>query len=160
MENKSLSQFPLAIKVLCACYILSNLLSYGVALLQVYDRSHYDMDKTITYYRGDEDPDSMMLPQSFTSILSITHVHSFSQPVMLVLLGGIFVFTKKSQKAKSTLIILAFLGLLLSNATPWLIRYAAGGFVYLYPISQTMVAAGILSMSYFSLKEIFGCARS
>ena len=47
----SLSRWPGPFKVLATCLILALLTGYGVSLLQVFDRSHFDMMKTVAYYR-------------------------------------------------------------------------------------------------------------
>jgi hypothetical protein len=161
MENRTLAFFPRSLKTLCICYILTILLGYGVSLLKVYDHSNgFNLSETATRYRGDPDPDAMMPPQSYASLLSVAHVHSFSQPFMLALLGLIFVFSTHSQGLKSALILSAFVGSFISNLTPWLIRYLSAEAVYLYPLSQIMVAVGLLGMAFLSLKQLACRARS
>ncbi len=158
MANKSLlAGWPLARKIGATCFIVTLLLGYLIAVLQIYDRSHFDMQKTVQYYRGEEskDPNSIFMPQSFTSMLSVSHVHTLSQPLMFGLLALIFSFSILSEKTKAVFIILGFSGSVLSNLAPWLIRYVAGGNVTLLPISQTMMMLSLMVMGIISIKEMW-----
>lgn len=161
MENETplqLKKFGPALKAWATCLIVTLMLGYGVALIKVYDHSQLDLKKVVAIYRGDElqsDPDSMVVPQSFASVLSVTHVHSMTQPFLFGLLGFVFCFSSMDEKKKATLITIGFAGTVISNCSPWLIKYLAGGFVYLLPLSQLMVAISLLSMSGISLKEMW-----
>lgn len=151
-----MNQFSLSKRTLATGIIITLLLGYLVSLLQVYDRSHFNMSDTARYYRGDDQgEDSLNPPKSFSTLLSVAHVHSFSQPFIFAMIGFIFSFSSYSEKTKSYFITLGFLGTILSNLTPWLIRYVAGNFVYLFPLSQTMVAVSLLTMSFTSLKQLW-----
>lgn len=159
MESPSLprlSQFSRPAKILCTGYLITLLIGYGVALLQVYDRSHFDMGHAVSYYRGDDlGEESVMLPQTYATMLSVTHVHTLSQPMMFSLLGLVFLFSAASQTSKSILISLVFAGSVLSNLAPWLIRYSSATMVYLLPFSQLMIAVGLLVMSARSFYELW-----
>ncbi len=156
----TLSNLSSSLKTLATGIILTLLLGYAISILQVYDRSHhFDMKKTIQYYRGDElGEESIMLPQTFSSLLSVAHVHSLSQPFIFACLGFIFAFSSMSEKNKARFIALGFVGITLSNLTPWLIRYVAGWFVFLFPLSQVMVCISLMILSFVSLKEIW-CSK-
>lgn len=157
MENKSLSQLEIPLKLACTGFIILILLGYAVALLQVYDRSHFDMQETVLQYRGDESGDSegLFVPKTYASILSVTHVHSFAQPMMFGLLAIIFCFARASNMFKSLFIVLLYMGCLLSNMTPWLLTYVSASFVHLYPISQLMIGVSMAVMSGLSLLQMW-----
>ncbi|MBX7148233.1 hypothetical protein K1X76_04045 [bacterium] len=152
----NLSSWSPSLKALAKGLILTLLLGYFVAFLQIFDRTNMNVKETVQYYRGDEsgDPNSILMPQSFTSILSVTHVHSFSQPFIFAGLGFIFAFSTLSERKKAFWISLGFAGTVLSNATPWLIRYVAGEAVYLFGVSQAMMSSSLLIMSFVSLKQL------
>ncbi len=155
MTNK-LGNFSFSAKTLATCLIVTLLIGYAVSLFQIYDRSHFSLKETIQYYRGDErGDDSLLLPQSFATMLSVAHVHTFSQPFIFGSIGLIFIFSSLTEKKKALVIILGFLGSLISNATPWLIRYAGTGAVVLYPLSQLVIAISLITMSFISLKEMW-----
>lgn len=157
MENKiTLFRLSLSLKTLAVALIFMLMIGYAVSLIQVYHRSHFDLNQTVKYYRGDSsENESLMLPQSFTTMLSIAHVHSFSQPFIFGAIGFIFAFSSLSQRKKSFLIALGFLGSLVSNMAPWLIRYTVPASVFLFPLSQIMIAVSLIVMSGVSLKELW-----
>lgn len=156
-EKQSLRVWPLSLKVLATCLIITLLIGYFVSLAQVFNRSHFNIKQSVLYYRGDEsgDANSIDLPQSFQTMLSVAHVHSFSQPFIFGSLGFIFVFTRFTEKKKAALIALGFFGTILSNLAPWLVRYLSSGMVFFLPVSQIMIALSILSMSFLSLREMW-----
>ncbi|QQR80803.1 MAG: hypothetical protein IPJ69_01155 [Deltaproteobacteria bacterium] len=88
-NNLKLSKLDLPMKVLVSCFVISLLLGYSLALLQVFNRTSFDPKKTVQYYRGVESENELEAtpPPSFATLLSVAHVHSLSQPVMLVLMG-------------------------------------------------------------------------
>ncbi|MBI4412098.1 MAG: hypothetical protein HY541_06415, partial [Deltaproteobacteria bacterium] len=153
----SLSLWPAPLKVLATCLILTLLTGYGVSLLQVFDRSHFDMMKTILYYRGDGSigDEAIMLPQNYRTMLSIAHVHTLSQPFMFAFFGLIFAFSRVPNRAKSFFIIMSFAGSLVSNATPWLLRYVSPKMVWLFPLSQLAIFFSIVVMATVSLWELW-----
>lgn len=151
-----LKKWPSSLKALATCYLVTILLGYAVSLTQIYHRTTFNMHKAVTYYRGEENnPEAMLLPQSFATLLSVAHVHTLSQPLLFFVLGLLFCFSLKTQKTKSLFIVLTFLGSILSNLSPWLLRYAHPIFVYLFPLSQIMIFVGLLYMSLVCLKELW-----
>ena len=155
-ENCRLSKWPASLKVLATCFIVTLVIGYVVSLLQVYFRAGVIFSQVIAHYRGDETgQDPLLLPQTFTTLLSVAHVHTFSQPLLFALLGLIFVFSERSEKTKGLLIVAGFAGSRVSNAAPWLIRYTHPQTVLLLPLSQVAIAVSILVMSYVSLREMW-----
>lgn len=150
-----LSTLETSLKVLATCFIISILIAYGISILKIFELSQFSVNEAVTYYRGDEAGDSLKLPQSFAGLLSVAHVHSMSQPFLFVILGFIFAFSSRSQKTKSLFFILSFSGMIVSNGSPWLIRYCSADFIYLLPLSQAAIAVGILGMSLISLYDLW-----
>ena len=157
MEKIKLLKLPISLKVLCTCYILTILLGYAVSLVQIFDRTHFDMVETVTYYRGGDtgEEEELFVPQSFKTMLSVAHVHTLSQPMMFALIGLIFVFSSAAERAKVFFIVLLFAGSIASNATPWLVRYIGPGMVYLFPLSQFTITIGLAAASLVSLDEMW-----
>lgn len=157
VKNNALEGAPSPLKVLATSLITTLWIGYGVALLQIFDRTTYTLAKVLLYYRGEPgaDENSMHLPQSFTSLVSVAHVHSLSQPMMLALVGAIFVFSSATNRVKNFFIILAFAGSLISNAAPWLIRYVSAEAVFLLPLSQLFLAGSFLVMSVIPIRDMW-----
>lgn len=159
MEKNSSSTLRLwsfSLKTVATCAIFTILMGYTVSLVQIYNRTSYDLSRAVEYYRGDETGENVMkLPQTFTTMLSISHVHTLSQPLMFALLGFIFSFSALSERKKAFFIILAFSGSVASNSTPWLIRYVQAPFVWLFPLSQAAIFVSMMVMSWTSLKGMW-----
>ena len=95
---------------------------------------------------------------ALATMLSVTHVHTLSQPMLFALLSFIFAFSSLREKTKATFITLFFAGSVLSNLSPWLVRYSSANFVYCFPLSQAMIATCLFTMAFCSLKDLW-CAR-
>ena len=155
-NNKiQISQLSLSLKVLTTCFIVTMFIGYGIALLKIIQISGIDInfDQVQTYYNGDEASEGIFLPQSYEALLSVVHVHSLSQPLMFALMALAFCFTSLREKIKAGLITLSFIGMLMGNATPWLIRYVEASLVYLFPISQLMMGPIFFFMGLMVLYE-------
>ena len=158
MEKNKLNQLSFSLKALATCTILTLLIGYGVAFLQIHGRTTFEMDKVVEYYRGaDEGSENagLVLPQSFASLTSVSHVHTLSQPMMLGIMGFIFAFSAITEKSRAFFITLSFLGSVLSNATPWLVRYLAASWVYLFPVSQLCIFVALVFMGIRSLYDLW-----
>lgn len=156
-SNFRLSDSPLSLKVLITSFIATLGLGYSVSLLQIYQRTHFDMARILRYYRGAESGEDVgiVLPPTFATLLSVTHTHSFSQPVMYFLLGLLFVFTSASERWKVFFILLIFSGSVISNAAPWMIRYFSPEATLSLYLSQAMMLAAFLFMSVRILYELW-----
>lgn len=163
MENNiRLSNLPLSLKILVTCFVCTLLLGYGVALLQVYDRTHFDVARILLYYRGAEtgEGSGIILPPSFSTLLAATHAHTLSQPVMYLALGLIFVFSHVSEKKKASLVLILFIGSVLSNSAPWLIRYVSAKTIFILHLSQGLMMASFLTMSFVILRDVWWCGKT
>lgn len=155
-KNNLLKTASFSIKTLITAFLVSLWIGYGVAILQVHSRTGLSREQTVVYFRGNEaDPDSLQVPQSYGSLVSVAHTHSFSQPLMLVLVGFIFALTGLSERTKATGIVLFFLSSLASSASPFLIRYAGAGWVWLLEVSGVVMMATFVVMSVAILKDVW-----
>lgn len=154
---KRLSRWPLSFKIVATYFIITLLIGYFVSLVQVYERSHFDLSRVILYYRGEELPneESILLPQNFATMLSVAHVHTLSQPLMFAIMGFIYAFSSHTEKKKSFFIALGFIGSLISNGSPWLIRYVTGGMVGFLPLSQLMIMFSLITMTFTSFRQLW-----
>lgn len=162
MKIPYLSDLPLSLKTLGFCLIITIMLGYGIGFVQIYARTTYNMKKVLIHYRGDEkseDEFNINPPQSFQTMLSIAHVHTLSQPLMLGFIALIFCFSRKKEKIKTFFIALSFLGIVMSNGAPWLTKYGGANFIYLFPLAQLMIFISLMVMSLVSLKELC-CKKS
>lgn len=159
MENKiKLSKLSAPFKTLITGLVLSLMVGYSVALVQVYHRTSFDSSKTVQYYRGVESENELEAtpPPSFATLLSVAHVHSLSQPLMLTLMGFCFALSYVTDKAKVIFIALSYLSSFTSNLTPFLIRYVGKQFSVLLPLSQMILLFTFFIMAFVVLYDTWG----
>ena len=165
MENlKQLSSWPASAKILVTGFLVSLLIGYAVAFLMIHNRTQFGMDQTIRYYRGDDvaqpgahmDEMSIHLPKPYSEILAVSHVHMFSQPLLVLAVGVLFFFCSVGEGTKTLAYLASMLGLLLSNLAPWLLRYGGEEFVFIYPFSNFLMMGGLVLMTCRILYELWG----
>lgn len=146
-----------SLKILITCVVLTIGIGYSVSLLQVYNRGSFNIEKTITHFRGEErgDPEGIHLPQGNQMMISVAHVHTLSQPVVLALVGFLFALTVPSEGFKASWILSSFLGSVAMNASPWLIRDVSPRFVYLLSLGGGVMILSFMVMAFFILKEVW-----
>ncbi len=144
------------LKVLITLVTLAIGFGYGVSLLQVHDRSDFNRQKAIAYFRGVEQEPDMYPPQSDTALVSVAHVHTFSQPVILAVMGLLFALTAVSEGFRIFWIVLSFVASFSMNLAPWLIRDVSAGFMYLLYFGGGGMILAYLVMAVTVLKETWG----
>jgi hypothetical protein len=82
-------------------------------------------------------------PKSFRELAETTHFHFFTMPVVFLILCHVFYLTTVPQALKILLTWLAFLGVGLDLASPWLILYVSRHFAI------TMLAGDILMVGTY-----------
>jgi len=157
MENRRiLRRLPSSLKILITVFVLSLAVGYSISLLQVFNRTGVQPAQTVRHYRGaDSQEGALFLPQSYGTLLSVSHVHSFSQPVVLGLLCLLFALTGSSERAKIIWILVSFFGSFTSLAGPWLVRYLASGTVYLLYVGGTAMFVSFAVMFVGILREVW-----
>ena len=148
-----LGRAPLSLKVLVTCCVLGLAAGYGVSFLQVYNRAHFSRADALRHYRGDPGDEGLMPPQSDTAMISVAHVHTFSQPAVLGMMGLMLVFTGLSERRKAFWIVLSFLGSFAKNASPWLVRDVSPAFLYLMYAGGGAMFLSFAVMAAAVLKE-------
>ncbi len=156
LQNKKLQQFPASFKILIVFFILLLWVGYAVSLIKVYDQTQFQSAKILEVYRGAETGENvgLIMPPTFSTLLAVTHVHIFSQPMLYFLLSVLFILCDVSERKKSGLVATLFLGCLLSNASPWLIRYVSASFLWLLHVSQGMMSGSFLIMTLTILFQV------
>ncbi len=84
---------------------------------------HMDLTplSVIRYYRGDEA--MFMPPQSYQSLLELTHVHLFAMGVLLVTLTHLLLFVPGSDRRKAALAVAVLASGFIESTSGWLVRY-------------------------------------
>ena len=148
---------PLSQRVLITCIILALAVGYSISLLQVRNRGSFNLKETVRHFRGAEssspEGEGIYVPQSDTALISVAHVHTFSQPIVLSVMGFLFLLTSLSEGVKVFWILLSFFGSFAMNLSPWLIRDVSPGFVCLLYVGGTAMIASFCVMAVKVLYE-------
>jgi hypothetical protein len=86
----------------------------------------------------EDDPDRrgpIVVTVSYRKLLEATHFHLFTMPVLLLILGHLFLATGVSDRAKLAWIAAGSASVALHLATPWLVHFAGAGFAFLHALS-------------------------
>ena len=87
---------------------------------------------------------------SYRKLLEVTHFHLFTMPVVLLIVGHLFLATGLSERAKRAWLIAGVVSVSLHLATPWLVRAAAG----LAPLHALSGLALTVTMSVLTLYPV------
>ena len=87
---------------------------------------------------------------SYRKLLEVTHFHLFTMPVVLLIVGHLFLATGLSERAKRVWLIAGVVSVSLHLATPWLVRAAAG----LAPLHALSGIALTVTMSVLTLYPV------
>ena len=152
---KPIKEMNNAERVLVFLTTLCLLIGFAVALLQVFHKTQFDLDKVIVDYRGSPNPDLMAVPKSFGQILQNTHAHALSVPLVYFLLSWFFLATQATTRVKSTLITLLFISFLVDYSALWLLRYVHPHFIYASTLSHSVGSPIYLFMCLKVMWEVF-----
>jgi hypothetical protein len=72
-------------------------------------------------------------------LLEVTHAHLFSVPVLLLVLGHLFLLTSASARTKLACIGLAVAGAFLHLLAPWGVHYGGATLAWLYPMTGALL---------------------
>jgi hypothetical protein len=112
------------------------------------------------YYAGPQgdgdDDDSMLFGKEFGELLNTTHFHAYIQGVVLLILTHLYVGAPGSYVVKTGVILAGFVSCLGDILTPWLVRYASGGFAPLMLLWWTGIFVSFLTMILVSLWAMWG----
>jgi hypothetical protein len=98
----------------------------------------------------------IVVPVTYRKLLEVTHFHLFTMPVVLLIVGHLFLATGLGDRAKRAWLIAAAVSVVAHLGTPWLVRYAGAG---LAPLHALTGIALTLSMSVLTLYPVLAMWR-
>lgn len=150
---RGLSKSPTSNKLSVTFFLILMAYAFVVSCTSFYDRTNFTPGNTVRHYNGNEDaPDNepnyeydekllqegFYFPKPYREILDITHVHSFTIPLIIFVMSRILSMTLVSDWIKITIYCTAFAGIIMNLSGPWLVRFASGVF------SLSLIASYIL----------------
>jgi hypothetical protein len=94
-------------------------------------------------------------PKSFRELAETTHFHFFTMPVVFLILCHVFYLTMAGQGLKLTMTLLAFVGVALDLASPWLILYVSPHFALVMLLGDILMVGTFLVMAGVPLYEMW-----
>lgn len=98
----------------------------------------------------------IVVPVTYRKLLEVTHFHLFTMPVVLLIVGHLFLATGLGDRAKRAWLIGASVSVVAHLATPWLVRYAGAGLAPLHALTGISLT---LSMSVLTLYPVLAMWR-
>jgi hypothetical protein len=98
----------------------------------------------------------IVVPIGYRKLLEVTHFHLFTMPVVLLIVGHLFLATGLGDRAKRAWLVIASASVGAHLATPWVVRYAGAG---LAPLHALTGIALTLSMTVLTLYPILAMWR-
>ncbi len=97
----------------------------------------------------------MRLEKPARQVMETFHFHLFTVPVVLLIVGHLFMLTGLSTRVKVGIIILATVATFVHLLAPLLVRFVSAGWGWLMPVSVVAAAAGWLPLLVWPLWEMW-----
>jgi hypothetical protein len=105
----------------------------------------------------DRDRAPIVVPMTYRKLLEVTHFHLFTMPVVLLIIGHLFLATGLGDRAKLGWLIAATISVAAHLATPWIVRYGGAGLAFLHAITGVALT---LSMSVLTIYPVVAMWRA
>jgi len=157
MPNFRWRQASLTVRLLATVFYLSMGTGYVLALVNAQLKTGGTLAGLASHYRGA--PDGSRYPVEPAELIEVAHAHGFSVPIMYLLLGGLFLGTGVRESWKRRWVLLPFLGVLIDEAVPWLIRYHAPGWAWVMAGGHAVAGIAFLVLIGVPLREMWAPGR-
>lgn len=98
---------------------------------------------------------ALSLGQSPRQVMETFHFHLFTVPVVLLIVGHIFMLTSLSTRWKVGIILLSSAATFLHLLAPLLVRFGGEGWAFLFPASVVAAGLGWLPMTVWPIWEMW-----
>ena len=98
----------------------------------------------------------IIVPMTYRKLLEVTHFHLFTMPVVLLIIGHLFLATSLGDRAKLLWLVAASSSVAAHLATPWIVRYAGGRVAFLHAITGMALT---LTMSVLTIYPVLAMWR-
>lgn len=180
MQSK-LSSAPISKKIYFTLFLSFIACAFVIGMLNYYEKTRFSYDRTVRYYRGDEDsfkpslsPDEMadedfnppkagegmFFQKTYQELLSITHTHCFSIAIVLFVLSRILSMSAINGWIKISIYSLAFAGLAANLGAPWLITFVTPYAVIMLSLSNIALCISFGAYIIIPLCEMWFCKKS
>ena len=167
-------------KVLYSAFCLLTLLGIGSSALYYVDLVGVGTRGVRAYYAGDAAPGGgapgpttgagegaagptidipddvergqpIVVAMTYRKLLEVTHFHLFTMPVVLLIIGHLFLATGLGERAKFVWLVAASTSVAAHLATPWLVRYGGGALAFLHAVTGTALTLTMTVLTVYPL---------
>lgn len=171
-----LASLPLEARVLYTVFSLFLLVGYGSSVWLYSDGIGFSNDSTARWYRGDAAPPdapegeggpAVELPEDTAPVLAIAvekparqlaetfHFHLFTVPIVLLIVGHLFMLARLPQGFKVAVIVLTSVATMAHLFAPLIVRFGAARWAWLMPATGLPMAAGFIYMTAHPVYEMW-----
>lgn len=93
----------------------------------------------------------IVVPMTYRKLLEVTHFHLFTMPVVLLIIGHLFLATGLGERAKFVWLIAASTSVAAHLATPWLVRYGGSALAFLHALTGTALTLTMTVLTVYPL---------
>jgi hypothetical protein len=99
----------------------------------------------------------IVVPMTYRKLLEVTHFHLFTMPVVLLIIGHLFLATGLGDRAKLAWLVAGAASVVAHLATPWLVRYGGPGLAFLHAITGIALT---LTMAVLTIYPVLAMWRT
>ena len=141
-------------RLLATAFYVTMAAGYVVALVNAKIKTGGTFAGLVSHYRGA--PDGSAYPKEPAELIEVAHAHSFSVPMMYLLLGALFLGTTMREAWKRWWILMPFLGIAIDQTIPWLVRYQAPGWACVMIAGHALSGVAFLVLIGVPLRQMWG----
>ena len=104
----------------------------------------------------DQGRQPIVVAMSYRKLLEVTHFHLFTMPVVLLIIGHLFLATGLGDRAKLAWLVAAAASVVAHLATPWIVRFGGGRLAFLHAVTGLALT---LTMSVLTLYPVLAMWR-
>jgi len=102
----------------------------------------------------------IVVPITYRKLLEVTHFHLFTMPVVLLIVGHLFLATSLGDRAKLLWLVGASGSVAAHLATPWIVRYAGGRVAFLHAITGIALTVTMSVLTIYPVLAMWRGDRS
>jgi hypothetical protein len=156
-RSGALARMNIGSKVLYSAFLGFVLLGFVSSLALYYDSLGLDLTSHAEHYLGNEaDTESMeiLLAKPVRELLEVSHFHLFTMPVLLLILGHLFLLARGGIW-RMWVLLLAILSTAAHVAGPWAIHFGGPGWSWLMAASGLPFVGSYMLMGGWSFVDMW-----
>lgn len=154
--NTSLARLPAGSKWLYGSFLVLIIAGFLSSVVLYYGSMGLGFSSVSRYYLGNaNDPSAtqILLEKSFRDLMETAHFHLFTMPVVLLILGHLFLLGR-SAPWRTWVVVAAAVVTALHVAGPFVVRYGGAGFGWVMPATGIPFLLLYLFLAVVSLRDL------